>query len=158
MATHSPTNSPPSSSLSLLVQRAIVKNTIIERVIAQGEFYELSLGVWRRERVMVKTYPPKYERMWFSETEIHQVKGLSGLGSIYLASWMLDILYFLSTLNPFIMSLLFLNPFHSIYFTSPPLLSPPPSGTLYCLSTHLSSSILSLYYMLYIIICNQHVS
>ena len=124
MATHSPTNSPPSSSLSLLVQRAIVKNTIIERVIAQGEFYELSLGVWRRERVMVKTYPPKYERMWFSETEIHQVKGLSGLGSIYLASWMLDILYFLSTLNPFIISLLFLNPFHSIYFTSPPLFHP----------------------------------
>lgn len=65
----------PISSLSLLVQRAIVRSVVLERSISRGRFSESYIGKWRRERVTVKIYPHIHERMWYSETLLHQVKG-----------------------------------------------------------------------------------
>ena len=70
----SPANPAPSPSLSLLVQRAIVKSTRLEQLIERGRFCESHVGRWRGERVMVKIYPQKQSKIWFSETEIHQVQ------------------------------------------------------------------------------------
>lgn len=77
-ASHCPANSAPSPSLSLLVQRAIVKNTNLEKLLDSGRFCDWSIGNWRGEPIMVKTYLPNQEKMWFSETEIHQVSGREG--------------------------------------------------------------------------------
>lgn len=60
------------SSLSLLIQRHIVKRTKLEKNIEKRQFFDKYSGLWRQERVLVKVYPPKYEALWFAETEMYQ--------------------------------------------------------------------------------------
>ena len=50
-----------------------MKSTSVEDLLERGRFSTLSVGVWRREQVLVKEYSPKQEKMWFAETELHQV-------------------------------------------------------------------------------------
>jgi hypothetical protein len=65
-----------SSSPSLLVQRSVARHTILGKTLAQGGgFCDVYEGRWRNDRVLVKIYPSKYEKMWFTETEIYQVGG-----------------------------------------------------------------------------------
>ena len=64
-----------SSSPSLLVQRSVARHTMLGKTLAQGQFCEVYEGRWRSDRVLVKIYPSKYERLWFAETEIYQVRG-----------------------------------------------------------------------------------
>lgn len=61
------------SAPSLLVQRSVVQQTVLEKSIEKGRFCDLYIGRWRRERVLVKVYANKMEKMWFNETEISQV-------------------------------------------------------------------------------------
>lgn len=62
------------NALSLLVQRTIVQQTVLEKAIGEEHFCEMYIGRWRRERVFVKVYGSKKEKMWFNETEILQVR------------------------------------------------------------------------------------
>lgn len=62
-----------SSSPSLLVQRSVARHTMLGKTLAQGQFCDVYEGRWRNDRVLVKIYPSKYEKMWFTETEIYQV-------------------------------------------------------------------------------------
>lgn len=76
-----------SSSPSLLVQRSVARHTILGKTLAQGGgFCDVYEGRWRNDRVLVKIYPSKYEKMWFTETEIYQVGGAGWLvvGNILL--------------------------------------------------------------------------
>ena len=61
------------SSLSTMVQRSIIRHTVLERRLEKNERWEEFVGKWRRERVLVKIYQSEYEKIWFSETEINQV-------------------------------------------------------------------------------------
>ena len=79
------------SALSLLVQRSIVQQTVLEKDIEKGRFCDMYIGRWRRERVLVKVYPNKKEKMWFNETEILQVCTLLSY-SQYTTSHSLSIL------------------------------------------------------------------
>ena len=62
-----------SSSLSLLIQRTIVRHTSLEKNLENGQFCDVFVGLWRRERVTVKIYRSKYENLWFRETEMYQI-------------------------------------------------------------------------------------
>ena len=63
-----------SSSLSLLVQRTIIRHTTLEKSIAKRHCHELFIGAWRKEKVLVKVYPPKHEMFYFVETEFYHVR------------------------------------------------------------------------------------
>lgn len=82
-----------SSSPSLLVQRSVARHTILGKTLAQGGggFCDIYEGTWRNDRVLVKIYPSKYEKMWFTETEIYQVGEL--VGSFIGMAWMDSIIW-----------------------------------------------------------------
>ena len=69
-----------SSSPSLLVQRSVARHTTLGKTLVQGGggFCDIYEGRWRNDRVLVKIYPSKYEKMWFTETEIYQVGWTGG--------------------------------------------------------------------------------
>ena len=82
---------PPSLSLSLLgislsklsassshplpsiQQRHIVTHTVLEKNLEKGRFCDTYIGLWRRDKVLVKVFSENAERVWFTESTIHQV-------------------------------------------------------------------------------------
>ena len=47
---------------------------MLEKSIEKRHRHELFVGTWRKEKVLVKVYPPKYEMFYFTETEFYQVR------------------------------------------------------------------------------------
>lgn len=61
------------TGLSLLVQKSLVSRTKIIEQFGVGPFYQLYLGVWRQEQVLVKWYDNNDSCLWKNETVLYQV-------------------------------------------------------------------------------------
>ena len=61
------------TGLSLLVQRSLVSRTKIIDHLGAALFYQLYLGMWRKEQVLVKLYNNDCYSLWRNEMTVYQV-------------------------------------------------------------------------------------
>ena len=59
------------SGYPLTVQRTIAQSIDLGRIIGQGRYGEVRLGIWRGERVAVKIFPSREDDSWQREKEIY---------------------------------------------------------------------------------------
>jgi hypothetical protein len=59
--------------LSSLQQRHIVQHTTLEKNLEKGRFCSTHIGLWRKDKVLVKVFTEKAEQIWFTESKIHQL-------------------------------------------------------------------------------------